>query len=964
MSLSTVILKTKDEKLMTKKSPLILFLAFILMTTLISCTPSRSSLSVEEFKNPAKVYRPLALWTWMNGYVDTGKLVYELKEMKEKGMRGALIWDIGSLADPEKIIPEGPAFLGPQSLEYVSLALKTAGELGLDLGMVASSSWNAGGEWITEKDASKQILCTRQIVTGPAKRTLSISVPETRRGSVKIFSLITSMALPHSGSKTIEQGFDRAIRLDELTRDRNTIEWDVPAGDWEVFSFFSCNTGQNLVCPSPNSNGLVIDHLSRIATQNHFDSMLTRLSSISSPGNHLKIFMLDSYEVRRMKDWSPGFIEEFTRRYRYDPVPYLPLLLGYQYKDSVVAERFRGDYSRLVSDLMIENHFGQSVEIADKHGIQMLTEAGHGGSPRVDPLKALGHSHIPMGEFWNRRKNWVTKEAASAAHIYGLNLVAAESLTGWNHWQHGPADFKQLIDIAFCAGLNQVVFHTFAHNPEIAGRPGFTYHAGEHINVNTTWWPMARPFMDYIGRCSYMLRQGLFVADACLYYGDQAPNLVPPRRIGPNIKPRWDNTKCLHCGQPKPVDPGPLPGYDYDYMNAEIITTSLRVENGRLRLPCGQSYRLLLLPDQDAISLEVLQSLEKLVSDGAVIIGRKPTRTTSLENYPGCDAEVSTITEKLWGNCDGRNTLSNPYGKGIVYWRKTVKEVLGELGVAPDFEVQGIDNRDQHIDYIHRQTPEEDIYFVSNSHETSESFRVIFRVDPKRNPEIWDPQSGLIQREVKYSVVEGGIQMELAMDPLDSRFVVFTDHTTGENDSGLWHNLQFANKSNPIDQNPPEGIDLTTNWRVSFDPSMGGPATFNLNKLQSWSEIKDEAIQYYSGKALYSKNFSVEKSALAKGRQAVLQFDNIQEMARVKINGEDCGILWTPPYQIDITDHIRTGENEILIEVINTWNNRIVGDVRNPDQRQYTKTNIKNKFRRGNLLESGLMGKAEILFRE
>ncbi|MCK4826049.1 hypothetical protein KA005_60435, partial [bacterium] len=468
---------------------------------------------------------------------------------------------------------------------------------------------------------------------------------------------------------------------------------------------------------------------------------------------------------------------------------------------------------------------------------------------------------------------------------------------------------------AFCAGLNQVVFHTFAHNPEIAGRPGFTYHAGEHINVNTTWWSMARPFMDYIGRCSYMLRQGLFVADACLYYGDQAPNLVPSRRIGPNIKPRWDNTKCLHCGQPKPVEPGPLAGYDYDYMNAEVITTSLRVENGRLRLPSGQSYRLLLLPDKEAISLEVLRSLEKLVFDGAIVIGRRPIRTTSLENYPNCDQEVKTIADKLWGDCNGTDILSNSYGKGMIYWGKTLEEVLGDLNVNQDFAIQGIDNFDMHIDYIHRQTPTEDIYFISNSHESSERFSVVFRVDTKRKPEIWDPKTGLIQRRVDYSVVENGIQVELDMDGLGSRFVVFTDHTTGKNDSGLWNNLQFADNFNPNDQNPPGGIDLTANWTVLFDPSMGGPATFNLKKLQSWSRIENEAIQYYSGKVLYRKNFSVEKSELSKGHQAILQFDNIQEMARIKINGEDCGILWTPPYQIDITDHIRTGENEILIEV-------------------------------------------------
>ena len=179
-----------------------------------------------------------------------------------------------------------------------------------------------------------------------------------------------------------------------------------------------------------------------------------------------------------------------------------------------------------------------------------------------------------MGEFWLRQKNWVTKEAASAAHIYGKKLVAAESLTGWPNWQQGPTDFKQLFDIAFCAGLNQVVFHNFAHNPAIAGKPGFAYHAGEHINVNATWWPMARPFMDYLSRCSYMLRQGNFVGDVCLYYGDKAPNLVPARRIDPNIAPRYPDGTCLHCGAPKPIEPGRLAGYDYDYINSDIIITS------------------------------------------------------------------------------------------------------------------------------------------------------------------------------------------------------------------------------------------------------------------------------------------------------------------------------------------------------------------------------------------------------
>ncbi len=172
----------------------------------------------------------------------------------------------------------------------------------------------------------------------------------------------------------------------------------------------------------------------------------------------------------------------------------MPLLQGYGSSDSLVGERFLGDYGRLVSDLIIENHFAQASEMANENGMLLFAEAGHGGYPRVDPLKAFGYTDVPMGEFWNRRRFWVTREAASAAHIYGKKVVASESLTGWNHWQHGPTDYKQLCDIAFCQGLNQVFFHTFAHNPAIAGKPGNAYHAGEHINVNTSWWPSGKAF--------------------------------------------------------------------------------------------------------------------------------------------------------------------------------------------------------------------------------------------------------------------------------------------------------------------------------------------------------------------------------------------------------------------------------------------------------------------------------------
>lgn len=954
-------------------SPLLLVI-WLFVFTGSGCTSRQEKekpdalLSEEIFRNPATEYRPLALWTWMNGYVDTVKLVDELREMKDKGMRGAIIWDIGALINPDDLIPDGPAFLGPESLQYISLALDTSHSLGLDLGISSASSWNSGGEWIEISNGSKELLTTSDSVTGPSRMKLALKNPESSRGIAENCALLTVIAIPHNSAKVYDP--KDAIILSISENAGEPIEWQVPEGRWEIRSFFSCNTLQPLVVPSPNSSGLIIDHLSEKATEHHFEELFSRLDQVSTPQKQMDFIFLDSYEVWEMTDWTPAFMREFEDRYAYDPRPYLPLLQGFHHSDSLIEDRFEADYRRLVSDLLIENHYAKTVEMGEDRGVQMVTEAGHGGSPRVEPLKALGNSHIPMGEFWNRQRHWVTKEAASAAHIYGKNIVASESLTGWNHWQHGPTDFKQLIDIAFCEGLNQVVFHTFSHNPEIAGKPGFVYHAGEHVNVNATWWEMARPFMDYIARCSYMLRQGHFVADVLLYYGDEAPNLVPPRRMDPNYTPDmpgifptyfYDESKCPHCGRPKPINPGKLPGYQSDYINEDVITKTLKTEKGQLVLPHGPAYKMMVLPDRADISLEVLKRLDKLIADGAVVIGRKPERSTSLKNYPASDQEVKQIADKIWGDCDGEKVLSHKYGKGTIYWGKSVQEVLEERSILPDLQVNGIDNHDLHIDFAHRQTEDEDIFFLSNSSEQQENITCIFRVDPDSKPELWDAETGLIQRQVEFTKEDNGLQMELTMDPLASRFVVFRRDTDGKDDEDLHQDLQNGLIEHLHSNENLRSIDLSTNWDIAFDPVMGGPDSLKLDKLISWSALEDEGASYYSGSAIYTREFTIEEDVLAAEAEAFISFGDIQEMAKVFVNGNDCGILWLPPYATRITPHLKQGSNTITVKVINTWNNRIVGDLRNPDKIPFTQTNARGKFTSNSpLLSSGLLGTAAI----
>jgi len=315
----------------------------------------------------------------------------------------------------------------------------------------------------------------------------------------------------------------------------------------------------------------------------------------------------------------------------------------------------------------------------------------------------------------------------------------------------------------------------------------------------------------------------------------------------------------------------------------------------------------------------------------------------------------------MWGKADGHTIFSNNYGLGKVYWGKSVKEVLEEMNVAPDFQVKGIANEHDEIDYIHRRTESEDIYFVSNSSRSEQRITSIFRVDKNRVPELWDAETGLIQRDVHYSKEEDGISIELTMDPFGSRFVIFRDHSGGKNDEGLTYDLQYG-FSNQTCENV---IDLSGNWKVEFDAEMGAPASYQFDKLTSWTDVDDKGVNYYSGSASYSRDFSLSKETLSKGKEAFVVFEDIQEMARVSVNGNDCGIVWTPPYKANITQYLKEGSNNITVQVINNWNNRIVGDLKNPDEKEYTKTNAKQKFTAESpLLVSGLIGKAEILFFE
>jgi hypothetical protein len=951
-----------------------------------------AGLSESAFLNPPLEARPSALWTWLNGHVDHAQLTRELEEMKAKGMRGAIIWDLGSIADPGKIIPAGPAFLGPESLAAIHHAMDEATRLGLELGMVASSSWNAGGPWITPPDSGKELRWSERKVTGPAEFSEVLPLPEKARDPYEEVALL---AVPLAKGRTLADAGD-AVRLDDHLAADGRLTWSVPAGEWSILRFVANRSGEKLKIPSPNSNGLLADHLSRRASDAHFNHILDTISRGRDGFGPLKVLMLDSYEVGSTVDWTDGFQREFLKRNGYDPVPWLPVLAGWKAADEDLAARFRHDYRKMVSDLIVENHFARGRDLLNRRGLKLLAEAGHGGWPRVEPLKALGASDIPMGEFWNQNKNWVTKEAASAAHIYGKRLVNAESLTGWRHWQDGPAGYKRLFDIALCAGLNQATFHTFAHNPPEAGLPGFAYHAGEHFNVNSTWWQHAGPMIADMARSCYLLQQGIFVADVCVYYGDEAPNLVPSRRIPPGVKSRWPDDMCPHCGRPNPVDLGSLGhGHDYDYINEEVILTRLQVKDGKLALPDGLAYRLLVLPDRESISPAVLRRIGDFIAAGATVVGPKPLRSNSLRGYPDCDREVRELADRIWGPCDGKTVRSHHYGAGKVVWNIPLREVLAEMGVAPDFQVENGANDERQIDYIHRATASEDIYFVSNSSTEHRSATCRFRVAAGRVPSFWRPGDGSIRPCPVYQTGDGFVRVTVDLPPASSVFVVFRaeereDHLVAVTEApaeqggraievgGIQGDSVPVRVSRPgtyrvesargrrgeiVVGEVPADQPVAGPWRVTFPKDLGAPGEIVMETLADWTGHTDPGVRYFSGTARYHTRFMLPDSFSAAAGPVILDFGVAKEVAEVTVNGRKAGVLWQAPSQLDLSGFVQAGENQLEISVTNLWNNRLVGDLQDPSQAAITRTNLKDRFTAASpLLPSGLLGPVTLRF--
>jgi len=583
-----------------------------------------------------------------------------------------------------------------------------------------------------------------------------------------------------------------------------------------------------------------------------------------------------------------------------------------------VSDRFARDYRRTVADCIAENYYGRLSELSRKHGMGIHPESGGPFFTHwIDALQCLGKSDIPMGEFWARKTEpagrfWyrdqfkrcdTVRQAATAAHIYGKKYVQAEAYTTMGpNWEKDPYMLKDVGDLALCSGLTRNMLCFYVHQPYLDIKPGNQWQgAGTHFDRNITWFPQSHAWLKYLARCQFMLQQGLFVADVCYYTGGDVPGFVPGR------------------DHMKPALPA---GYDCDSINDEVLLTRVSAKDGRIVLPDGMSYRLLVLPPTEIMSISVLKKLNELSKAGVAIVGAKPLRTPGLRGYPACDDEVKKLASKL-------KLISG----------KSLQEALAALGVQADFESKGAP-----LHYIHRRSKGADIYFVSNQQDKSVSAECTFRA-AGRQPELWDAVTGECRDAVAFKIAGGRTTVPLELAPRGSLLVVFrksASSTKGPAASNFPELAQVGKISGP--------------WTVKFDAKWGGPKSVEFKTLEDWTKRPEKGIKYYSGKATYHKTFDLPNTSRGVGERLYIDLKRVRNVARVRLNGKDLGVIWTAPWRVEITGAIKPSANKLEIDVINLWPNRLIGDAAEPKEERLTKTNV-TKFKANSpLLPSGLLG--------
>ncbi|WP_162340751.1 glycosyl hydrolase [Cyclobacterium salsum] len=929
-----------------------LIIAFALVFSSISLIGQ----SLEEsFRTPPDSVKPWVFWFWINGNISQEGITKDLEAMKEVGINGVIWMEVsGPWWAPEGKIEAGSAAWH----EAMQWAITEADRLEMEFALTVDFGYGAGGPHITPDISIQKLVWSQTEVQGGKKLNLQIEKPKIdktlepvwlRPGQemnpevtnavdsidsyrdISVFAIPTaklkkSTLIPENEKEKIAEKLRNVPGLKDVQNDplmawdgrgwkthlppmafnaelsalqeaetinlsehmdaNGKLVWDTPEGDWTIVRL-GYASNYHITRPSPRlAVGLESDRLHPRGINTHFEHRLQPIIEAAGEkaGRTLKYIHIDSWEAGG-QNWTLGFEEEFRKRRGYSITPWLPVLTGHAVDNRQKTEGFLWDLRKTVSEVTLDNYIVRLKELIAPYGMKNSNEPY--GRIGINSLEYATNSDFMIAEFWTEREiidkfptfsdYWYhsMKGLASVANTYGKTRVGAEAFTGSRGWVDHPYLIKGMGDEAFGQGINHYIYHLYAHQAYDNMKPGLTHRRwGQHINRYQTWWNMSKPYFDYVARCQALLQKGRRVVDVAYMYYEGAPL----------------NFNNINFSLPF--------GYDYDFCTSETIER-MTVRDGIIHLPNGVSYNYLVLPSSDRLSLPLIRTVQTLKKAGANVYLQQPVAgTPGLEGYPEADQQVKAIAE---------NWKILPEGG----W----ESVFSSDKTLPDFEGDS-------LRWIHRQTDENEFYFVANTKPEEMRRTCIFRTK-KKVVELWNPETGEIFKIETTQRKDGRTEVDLQFEPSQSWFIVFKDKPSN----------QIAVKRPFMEWEAVKEIVGT--WDLEFDKDWGPAEKQTFGELKSWSESSNELVKYYSGTATYRKEFNISDATIKrlkeiKGSTVGLDLGRVEVVAKIKLNGEDCGIVWKPPFRVDITKAIKTGTNKLEIEVVNTWVNRMIGDEQLP----------------------------------
>ncbi len=786
---------------------------------------------------------------------------------------------------------------------------------------------------------------------------------ESKNGSIWRVSLnTTAEQVPATSAIPLKNIIDLSSKMDG----NGNLDWTPSSGRWVIVRIGHTSTGSTNATGGAGK-GLECDKFNTAAIQLQFDNWFAKAFSNTDPKlakEVLKVFHVDSWECGS-QNWSDNFKKEFLKRRGYDLTPYLLVMTGVPVTDAATSEKVLHDVRETIAALVNDIFYATVKKLAHAKGCSFSAESV---APTMvsDGLLHYKNADLPMGEFWlnspTHDKPNDMLDAISGAHIYGKNIIGAESFTSVRmNWGEHPGNLKAAGDRNFALGINKMVLHVFAHNPWLDKKPGMTLDGvGLYFQRDQTWFKQSKAWIDYLTRCSALLQLGRPVVDIAVFTGEEVPrrSVLPDRLVNtlPGIfgadKVAAENKRLENIGQPmrqipdgvshsaNMADPenwiDPLNGYAYDSFNPDALMM-MSVKDGRVVLPGGASYKILVIPANmkmnpaNRMSDAPIKKIIALVADGATVLIDAVYKDVFAAN--GYDFIFKNRNGLTVSTCGSGKFIFTPY----------IDASFAKLGIEKDVEIL---NNNHSIAWAHRKVGGEEIYFISNQKNTEQEVELVFHnsnwipevrdaVDASISPLFWSDSNGMVKAFSK-------------LQPNQSLFFIFRK----KNYRASTTNSRLVSKTS---KDP-----FNAKWQVKFDKDQvrqGTPIVFD--RLKSWTESNDSSVKYYSGTAVYNNTFfNDDRSNIHK---ALIQFDSICNIATIKINGIDCGTLWTAPYQLDITKALKKGENKIEIAVTNTWHNRLIGDNLLSPEKRITWTTAPFRLKDKALLPAGIIGNVRIV---